>query len=130
VYTDGLVEGFRTEIEVIVPGSPVHVFHVPGSFEIPLAIQELAMRGGWDAIIAFGVLLEGETAHATLIADSVTKSLQSVALAHRIPVIHEVLLVKDEEQARARCLEPDLNRGTEAARVSVRMAQALTDIRR
>ena len=76
------------------------------------------------------MLLEGETAHARLIADSVTKNLQKIALTHRIPVIHEVLLVKNEDQARARCLEPDLNRGTEAARVAVRMAQALSDIRR
>ena len=130
LYTDGLVEGFRTEIEIIANGSPINVHAVPGSFEIPLAVQELAMRGGMDAIVAFGVLLEGETAHATLIADSVTKNLQMIALTHRIPVIHEVLLVKNEEQARARCLEPDLNRCTEAARVAVRMAQALSDIRR
>jgi 6,7-dimethyl-8-ribityllumazine synthase len=130
LYTDGLVEGFRAEIEVIATGSPINVHAVPGSFEIPLAVQELAMRGGMDAIIAFGVLLEGETAHATLIADSVTKNLQKIALVHRIPVIHEVLLVKNEDQARARCLEPELNRGTEAARVAVRMAQALSDIRR
>lgn len=128
-YTDGLVEGFRAEVAVIAPGSPVHVYPVPGSFEIPLGVQEVAMRGGIDAIIAFGVLLEGETAHAMLIGSSVTENLQRIALAHRIPVIHEVLLVKNEEQARARCLAPDLNRGTEAARVAVRMIQALSDIR-
>ncbi len=130
VFTDGLVEGFRAEIEVIAPGSPVNVYRVPGSFEIPLAVLEVAIRGGMDAIIAFGVLIEGETWHATMIGDSVTDSLQRIALEHRIPVIHEVLVVKNEAQARARCLEPDLHRGTEAARVAVRMAQALSDIRR
>jgi 6,7-dimethyl-8-ribityllumazine synthase len=129
-YTDGLVEGFRAEVAAIAPDSPVNVYRVPGSFEIPLAVQEVAVRGGVDAIVAFGVILEGETAHANLIAGTVTEHLQRIALTHRIPVIHEVLLVKNEAQARARCLEPDLNRGIEAARVAVQMAQALSDIRR
>ena len=101
----------------------VILYEVPGAFEIPLVVQEVAARGGIDAIIALGVIIEGETAHAALIARTVTDSLQRIALTQRLPVIHEVLLVKNEEQARARCLGPEFNRGMEAARVAVRMAR-------
>jgi 6,7-dimethyl-8-ribityllumazine synthase len=65
-----------------------------------------------------------------LIGNAVTEGLQRVALTHRVPTVHEVLLVKNEEQARARCLGAELNRGTEAARVAVRMTQAISEIRR
>jgi len=124
-YVTGLIDHARRELEVISPGSSVSLWEVPGAFEIPLVVQEIATRGDIDAIIALGVLIEGETQHAALVATAVTDSLQRLSLTHRIPVIHEVLLLKDEEQARIRCLEADLNRGIEAARVAVRMAQVV-----
>jgi 6,7-dimethyl-8-ribityllumazine synthase len=130
VLVDGLITHFRQEIDAIAPGSTISVCRVPGSFEIPLAVQEITSRGGVDAVIAFGVIIEGETAHGALIAGAVTQGLQQIALATRIPCIHEVLLVKSEEQARARCLDEAINRGTEAARVAVQIAQALSELRR
>jgi 6,7-dimethyl-8-ribityllumazine synthase len=127
---DGLLEHFKREMETIAPGSNIATYRVPGAFEIPIAVQEIASRGGIEAVVALGVIIEGETAHAALIGGSVTENLQRIALATRVPVIHEVLLVKDETQARARCLGEELNRGTEAARVAVQMAQAMGEIRR
>ena len=88
------------------------------------------MRGGIDAIIALGVVIEGETAHAALISGAVTDALLRLSLTHRIPVVHEVLFLKNEEQARVRCLEPELNRGVEAARVAVRMTQLIDELPR
>lgn len=129
-YVDGLVEHFRSELDVISPGSVSDVFHVPGAFEVPLAVEEVARTGRYDAIVAFGVIIEGQTAHAMLIGSAVTDSLMRIGLNHHVPVVHEVLLVKNEDQARARCLEGELNRGTEAARVAVRMAQTMAEIRR
>jgi 6,7-dimethyl-8-ribityllumazine synthase len=126
----GLIEHTRRELAAIAPGSTVTVEEVPGAFEIPLAVSEVAARGGVDAIIALGVIVEGQTSHASLIAQTVTASLQQIALSSRIPVVHEVLSVKNEEQARVRCLGEDINRGTEAARVAVRMADVLGAIRK
>ena len=102
-FVRALVEHARAELLAISPAYNVTVYEVPGAFEIPLMVQEVATRGGVDAIIALGVIIEGETAHAALIGTEVTRALQQLALAHRVPVIHEVLLLKNEEQARVRC---------------------------
>jgi 6,7-dimethyl-8-ribityllumazine synthase len=129
-YVNGLVENTRRELDLIGSGMNIMLHEVPGAFEIPLVVQEIATRGGVDAIIALGVIIEGETAHAALVARAVTDSLQRISLTHRMPVIHEVLLVKNEEQARIRCLGGELNRGVEAARAAVRMVQVLADLSR
>lgn len=126
----GLIDHFKEEAGVIAPNCKVAVYEVPGSFEIPIAVQEVVQKGGVDAVVAFGVILQGATQHATLIATSVTDALQQIAIASRVPVLHEVLLVADEEQARDRCLHEELNRGTEAARAAVIITETLSALRR
>ena len=128
-FVQGLIDHARRELEAISPSFNVILLEVPGAFEIPLFVQEIATRGGIDAIIALGVIIEGETQHASLIASAITQSLLQISLAQRIPVIHEVLLVKDAEQAHARCLQEEINRGTEAARTAARVVQALGQLR-
>jgi 6,7-dimethyl-8-ribityllumazine synthase len=128
-FVDGLVDHARRELEAISPGFSIQSFEVPGAFEIPLLVQEVALRGSVDAIIALGVIIEGETQHAALIAGAITNSLQQLSLTHKLPIIHEVLLVKSAEQARVRCLEDQINRGTEAARVAAQMVQTLYSLR-
>ncbi len=127
-FVAGLVDHCRRELEAISPTFSIQTYEVPGAFEIPLMVQEVATRGV-DAIIALGVIIQGETQHAALIAGAITTSLQQLSLTHRLPVIHEVLLVKDAEQARVRCLEDEINRGTEAARVAAQMVQTLSGLR-
>jgi 6,7-dimethyl-8-ribityllumazine synthase len=129
-YAQGLVDHALAEVEEIAPGTEVTMYDVPGTFELPIVVQAVAERGDVDAVIAFGILMEGETAHAALISHSVTEALMRIALATSIPVIHEVLVVTTEEQARVRCLEDEINRGTEAARVAIRMAQVMGDFPR
>lgn len=129
-FARGLVSHARRELEELAPGTQVEVFEVPGSFEVPLVVQSVAERGEAEAVIAFGVLLEGQTAHAQLISSAVTEALMRISLATRVPVVHEVLVVQDEAQARARCIEDDLNRGTEAARVALRMTEVMTQFSR
>jgi 6,7-dimethyl-8-ribityllumazine synthase len=128
-FVKGLSEHAEHELREISPNFQVIHFTVPGAFEIPLLVQEVASRKDIDAIIALGVIIEGETQHAALIGATVTTSLQQIALSFRVPVIHEVLLVKNAEQARKRCLGEEINRGTEAARAAVRMVQAMSEAR-
>jgi 6,7-dimethyl-8-ribityllumazine synthase len=128
-FVEGLCDHARRELAVLLPESSIQQFFAPGAFEIPLIVQEIAERGAFTAIIALGVVIQGETPHARLIAEAVTHSLLDLSLRHRVPVIHEVLLVENEAQARVRCLEPEINRGTEAARTAVRMIQVLADMK-
>ena len=126
-YVKGLIDAVKGELEVISPKSTTTLVEVPGAFEIPVVLQEVAARGGVDAIIALGVIIKGETAHADLIGRSITDSLQNIALRFRIPVIHEVLLVENEEQARARTLGTTQNRGVEAARAAWQVTEAMNN---
>ena len=128
-FVDGLIAGARGELAAIAPNCSLDVHRVPGSFEIPLGVQTVAELGKSDAILAFGLLWEGETSHANLIATSVTNALLEISLRLRVPVLHEVIVVRTEEQARERCLGGTINRGVEAARAAVRMIQALANIR-
>jgi 6,7-dimethyl-8-ribityllumazine synthase len=127
-YVQALIDSATAELNEVEPGADVHLVRVPGSFEIPLAVKLVALQKKVDAILALGVVLRGETAHADLIARSVTTALMSLALELRIPVIHEVLLLDNEEQAKARCLGKKLNRGTEAARAAVSIVRTVNDL--
>lgn len=128
-YVQGLVENATRELQSLAPNASIIRYDVPGAFEIPLIVQEVAERGGVDAILALGVIIQGETRHADLIASAVTDALLQCSLHARLPVVHEVLTLRDEDQARERCLELELNRGIEAARVAVRLLQTLGEIK-
>jgi 6,7-dimethyl-8-ribityllumazine synthase len=127
-YTSALEKNARAELLAIHPGAKVETFEAPGSFEIPLLVNLLAKRKKYDAVLGLGVIIEGRTAHASLIAGTITQSLQKISLEHSVPVIHEVLLVKNEAQARERCLGAKLNRGREAARAAAAVVQALAKV--
>jgi 6,7-dimethyl-8-ribityllumazine synthase len=129
-YVDGLVRFASEEIKAIAPQAELSFVRVPGSFEIPIAVQAVAKYQNPDAILAFGLIFDGETLHASLIATAVTQALLTISLQESVPVLHEVLVAKNEEQAKVRCLSPDLNRGTEAARAAVRIIQALRHIQK
>ncbi|HEY8900904.1 MAG TPA: 6,7-dimethyl-8-ribityllumazine synthase [Chthoniobacterales bacterium] len=127
-FTSALEREARAELLAIDPGATIETFDAPGSFEVPLIVKLLAERRQYHAILALGIILKGETAHADLIAASITNSLQQIALSHNVPVIHEVLLVNNEAQAHARCLEPELNRGREAARAAASAVETVQAI--
>jgi 6,7-dimethyl-8-ribityllumazine synthase len=129
-YVQGLVNHCTEELRALSPASNVSLILVPGAFEIPLVVREVALKKKPDAIIALGVILEGDTAHARQLGDTVTHSLQQISLEHGVPVIHGVLSLKDEEQARKRCLEKQMNRGTEAARAAFEMTNVIAELRR
>ena len=108
-------------------GAAVEVIRVPGAFEIPVVASALARRTQHrpEAIVCLGVIIQGETEHARLIAEGVTQALAAIQVEALMPVIHEVLLLRNKAQAQARCLGQDHNRGAEAARTALAMREAL-----
>ena len=128
-YVQGLIDHATAELRALVPGASTTLFQVPGAFEIPIVVRELALQKRGEAVIAIGVILKGETDHAENLGRSVTDALQRIAVAHGVPVINVVLSFDDEEQARARCLENEINRGTEAARAAVEISNVLSRLR-
>jgi 6,7-dimethyl-8-ribityllumazine synthase len=129
-YVLGLVDHATEELNELVPGAAISIHRVPGSFEIPVVVRELARKRKADAIIACGVIMRGETNHAKNLSRSVTDALQRIAVDYGVPVINVVLSFDSESQARERCLENTINRGTEAARAAVEIAGAMSKLRK
>ncbi|MFY9985963.1 MAG: 6,7-dimethyl-8-ribityllumazine synthase [Chthoniobacterales bacterium] len=127
-YVDGLVGFAKDELLAIAPKSEATVVRVPGSFEIPIGVQAVIEHQPINAVLAFGVIFDGETMHAELIAGAVTTALMNLSLQHKIPILHEVLVVKTDEQAKERCLLPKINRGIEAARAAIRILSTLSNL--
>jgi len=128
-YVQGLVDHFTKELRALAPAATLTLHQVPGAFEIPVVVRELASQKRGDAIIAIGVILKGETDHAENLSRSVTDALQRIAVAHGVPVINVVLSFDTETQAQARCLENEINRGTEAARAAVDISAVMSKLR-
>lgn len=123
-YVEGMVSKAIEELSAIEPQSTTRLVHAPGSFEIPFLARQLIEHDKPDAVICLGVIFEGETGHAGLIAAAVSNTLCMLSVEAGIPVIHAVLYLKNEEQARKRCLEESMNRGTEAARAAIEVLRA------
>jgi len=100
----------------------LEVWWVPGSFELPLACRWAAESGRFDAVLAFGVLIRGETEHFRLVAEATSHGLMRVALETSVPVLNAVLAVHDADQAAARTGGDRGNRGAEVALAAVQMA--------
>ncbi len=102
----------------------VDVAWVPGAFEIPLVVRRLAVSGAYDAIIALGCVIKGETAHFEHVSREAAAGVARAAYETGVPVIFEVLSVYDPAQAAARVTE-DRHRGREAAAAAIAMATLL-----
>lgn len=125
-YTSALLQNCLDELERLAPGVEVEVVRVPGAFEVPVMVNRALALGTPagclpDAVIALGVILRGSTAHADLIGSTITQELLRAACHYLKPVIHEVLLLNNEQQAQERCIDTQLNRGIESARAAISM---------
>ena len=129
-YVKCLIDHAMKELRTLAPNATISIQWVPGAFEIPVVVRELACLDKADAIIACGVILKGKTDHAQNLSRSVTDALQRIAVDRAVPVINAVLSFDDEIQASERCLENKINRGTEAARAAIEIASVMSALRR
>jgi 6,7-dimethyl-8-ribityllumazine synthase len=107
----------------------ITVAWVPGSFEIPLAAQELAAAGNVDAVVCLGVVIRGETPHFDFVAGEASKGVGGVALATRVPTTFGVLTAETMEQAVDRAGGKHGNKGADAALAAVEMVSLLRILR-
>lgn len=128
-YVDGMLVAAKKCLRE-AGANGVIVVRVPGAFEVPLAAARLARtkRPQLRAIICLGVILRGATAHAQHIGEAITTALMHIQLEHEIPVVHEVLLLENRQQAEERCLTREHNRGAEAAQTALAMARVMQSL--
>jgi 6,7-dimethyl-8-ribityllumazine synthase len=108
----------RAEREAKRLGAQSSVVSVPGALEIPVALQWMAQSGQFDALVAIGAVIRGETYHFEVVANESARGVMEVALESGLPIANGILTTEDEAQAEAR-----LDKGAEAVRVAVEMAK-------
>ncbi|TAG27568.1 MAG: 6,7-dimethyl-8-ribityllumazine synthase [Verrucomicrobia bacterium] len=119
---DGLVARARARLLAAgIAEGALTVVRVPGSHEVPWAVQRLATTGHFDAVIALGVLIAGDTNHHEMVGNAVAAALLRVSLDARLPVINGVIVVNTRAQAEVRTIGT-FDRGSEFATAALEMA--------
>ncbi len=121
--TNALAEACIAELQAMGVENIDHVF-VPGALEVPLALQAMAERAEYDALIALGCIIRGETYHFELVANESGAGVTRVGLDYHLPIANAILTTENLEQAVARQHE----KGRDAARVAVEMACLIDDL--
>ena len=106
--------------------NPRHIehVHVPGALEVPVALQAMAEKDRYDALIALGCIIRGETYHFELVANESGAGVSRVALDYQLPIANAILTTENLDQAIAR----QSDKGRDAARVAVEMANLLDEL--
>lgn len=124
-----LVEGARSEMLAHgVAESAIEVVHVPGAFEIPLAVQRAARSGRFDGVVALGTVVRGGTPHFDFVSSESVGGVNRVALECDLPVGNGILTVDTMKQAVDRAGGSEGNKGAEAALAAMEMVAVLRDI--
>ena len=122
-YVDAMLRAAKAEI--LRAGGKVEIIRVPGAYEIPVVAARIARSQNFSAIICLGVILRVATTHAQHIGEAVSNALAQIQITHEVPIIHEVLLLENEQQAKERCLSKTHNRGSEAAQTALAMSRVM-----
>jgi 6,7-dimethyl-8-ribityllumazine synthase len=104
------------------------IVRVPGAFEMPLAVERIAAKGGFDAVVAIGAVIRGGTPHFEYIASECVKGLANASMRHGVPVAFGVLTVDTIEQAIERAGTKAGNKGAEAAMSAIEMVNLLRQL--
>jgi 6,7-dimethyl-8-ribityllumazine synthase len=123
--TDALANACRAELlKHGVQEKNIDHVQVPGALEVPIALQAMAEKGGYDALVALGCVIRGETYHFELVSNESAAGVTRVALDYQLPVANAILTTETLEQALARQNE----KGRDAALVAIEMANLVDDI--
>jgi 6,7-dimethyl-8-ribityllumazine synthase len=120
--TNELARACKAELLALgVPQQHIDHVRVPGALEVPVALQAMAEKNRYDALIALGCIIRGETYHFELVANESGACVSRIALDYQIPVANAILTTENLEQALVR----QTDKGQDAARVAVEMANLL-----
>ena len=123
--TDTLAASATAELHALgVPADHITLVKVPGALEVPVALQAMAETDRYDALIALGCIIRGETYHFELVANESGAGVSRVSLDYQLPIANAIITTENMAQAVARQTE----KGTDAARVAVEMANLLDDL--
>ncbi|MBU3738534.1 MAG: 6,7-dimethyl-8-ribityllumazine synthase [Rhodoferax sp.] len=123
--TNTLARACRDELLALgVQDKNIDLVQVPGALEIPVALQALAEKSRYDALIALGCVIRGETYHFELVANESGAGVTRIALDYQLPVANAILTTENLEQAQAR----QVDKGRDAARVAVEMAHLMDQL--
>ena len=123
--TNALAQACTAELHALkVPAEQITLIQVPGALEVPVALQALAQSQRFDALIALGCIIRGETYHFELVANESGSAITQLALDHGLPIANTILTTENLAQAVARQTE----KGRDAARVAVEMALLLKSL--
>jgi 6,7-dimethyl-8-ribityllumazine synthase len=123
--TDALTSACKQELLILgVAERDIHHVSVPGALEVPVALQALAEKTRFDALIAIGCIIRGETYHFELVANESSAGVTRIALDFQIPIANAILTTENLSQAMAR----QSVKGSDAARVAIEMANLLEKI--
>ena len=118
----GLCSGCLTELARLgVAEADVTFTTVPGALELPLALQAMAQSGRFDALVALGAVIRGETYHFEIVSNESARGITDVQLNTGIPIANAVLTTENDDQALVRMVQ----KGTEAAQAAIEMANLL-----
>ncbi|MBQ7151577.1 MAG: 6,7-dimethyl-8-ribityllumazine synthase [Synergistaceae bacterium] len=131
LVTSRLIEGAKDVLlRHDVSANSIEIFWAPGAWELPLVAKEVVLTGKYDAVIALGAVIRGDTPHFDYVAAESSKGLASVGLEHRVPVLFGVLTCDTLDQALIRAGSKAGNKGADCALGAIEMANLLRNIRR
>jgi 6,7-dimethyl-8-ribityllumazine synthase len=123
--TDALANACKAELVALgVSAKDIDHVTVPGALEVPVALQAMAEKSKYDALVAIGCIVRGETYHFELVANESGAGVTRISLDYQLPIANAILTTEDMPQAVARQTE----KGRDAARVAVEMANLLESI--